>query len=1246
MSRLRRRASAADRVRQPGEEKAVSNAAKAVAAKLVNGSRVDRISIRRRGWMGARLAVCRLLVVGLCAAAACGSWLCASAAAALTHPYIGSFGSFSNVQGVAVEAKSGDVYVYDGGAETVFKFDAAGAPVNFTATGTNAITGVGSAGGGEGEIAVDSSSGPAKGDIYVAHADGSVNIYSEAGGKLGELSFEAGKPWGEACGVAVNGSGSVYVGLYSSSVNEYSPAANPVTDADYTASLEGLSGVCNVAVDSAGNLFADTWSSGPITRYAPDQFGAISASGSTVDSAGSTLAVDPTNDEVYVDEQGQVAQFGAHGEPFEEPTLKFASSGSGAISGSTGIAVSGFNGEIYVSDGKGKISVFGPAIVAPDATTGAASNITGTGATLNGAVNPSGLAVSECEFEYGTSEAYGQSAPCAESPGDIGSGSAAVNVHAEVSGLVSGTTYHFRLVAENANGASEGQDETFATPAPPSVAEESFSSVANGEAIVSAEIDPNYAATTYHVEYGASEAYGSATAESEAIGADGGGHAVRVHLVGLSPGVTYHFHFVASNALGVTDGADTSFTTYAASETSASCPNEARRDEQNVGYLPDCRAYEMVSPLDKNGSNVIGDGWITDSSLDGNSVAYGAYAGFGETDGSGVAGITQYVAVRHEGEGWESRGITPTPAQVSFQFLAGATGVPVFSSDLSRGVVFGYDLPGGEEGIPQTGNLYVENLATGKLETVTVPQVEGFSGNGLEWAEGSSSDLGVVTFESSANFIPEAEGFESKLYAWEHGVIKLVGVLPDGELPTSGVTSGHPGIYNSLENEDAISRDGSRIAFLTKPNGGSETQLYLRKDTASTAWVSQPEMQGAVSEPAGVAFDTMTPDGKHTLFVTKSRLLEADPGGEAYGEYGLYMYTDGPRPETEANLTFLGRVHVGFEGFGEEKKLVLGTSEDASRIYFFTQHDKEFTQGGIYLWEDGSVRLVTPANAIPEEPQVSMDGNTLAFIAREQLTQAPVTEGQSGIGTLPQMYVFEAGSGTFTCASCLPTGAKTTAGVELDPKATKSAIAEFNGQFRPRFLSSDGDRVFFTTASRLVPRDANGRPDVYEYDVQTRQLSLLSTGTGEDGAWLAGAGADGNNVFILTGQQLLASDIDSLVDLYDVRVDGGFVQPKPSTGGCAGDECQGTPSAAPTFNTASGFNGLGNVVSPPHKAAVKRKPSTRSQKLARALRVCRHKPRSKRVACRRRAHGRFGHKVIERHVHRARKSASNPSAGR
>ena len=66
-----------------------------------------------------------------------------SAWAALTHPFVASFGSFSGVEGIAVDHASGDVYVYDAGAGSILKFDGTGNPVNFSALGTNEIDGKG-----------------------------------------------------------------------------------------------------------------------------------------------------------------------------------------------------------------------------------------------------------------------------------------------------------------------------------------------------------------------------------------------------------------------------------------------------------------------------------------------------------------------------------------------------------------------------------------------------------------------------------------------------------------------------------------------------------------------------------------------------------------------------------------------------------------------------------------------------------------------------------------------------------------------------------------------------------------------------------------------------------------------------------------------------------------------------------------------------------------------------------------------
>jgi hypothetical protein len=370
--------------------------------------------------------------------------------AVLTHPFRSSFGSFTNVQGVAVDQSSGDVYVFDAGAGSVFKFNAAGDPVNFSSSGTNVIGGVGGAGSGENEIAVDNSSGPDHGDIYVAN-NSVVRIYESTGAFLGELSG------GEACGVAVDPAGEVYVGFYPETVRRYLPASNPVEDGDETASMVGLQGVCNVAADSDGDVYAATYSGG-VSKYAASQFlvAPIGASGIEFDRAGSTLVVDPTGntstEDVYIDEESDVAEYEPSGQPL-------GISGVGSLSGSHGVAVSHSSGDLYAADGTGHVDIFGPAIAEAEVSTGAPSSVTETSATLNGAVNPGGVQVTACQFEYGTEEGvFPYTAACSLAPGD---GESSVSVSANLTGLTAGVAYYFRLAATNANAVAFGREGVF-----------------------------------------------------------------------------------------------------------------------------------------------------------------------------------------------------------------------------------------------------------------------------------------------------------------------------------------------------------------------------------------------------------------------------------------------------------------------------------------------------------------------------------------------------------------------------------------------------------------------------------------------------------------------------------------------------------------------------------------------------------------------------------------------------------------
>jgi hypothetical protein len=138
---------------------------------------------------------------------------------------------------------------------------------------------------------------------------------------------------------------------------------------------------------------------------------------------------------------------------------------------------------------------------APTVTTGEASSTAQTTATLNATVTPNGGEVTSCEFDYGTTEIYGNSAPCSSLPG---SGTSTVPVSASVTGLNKDTTYHFRIVASNAGGTSLGADQTFETaPGPPTVIAEEASAIGQVSAVLNAEIDPNGGVVTqcyFHYE--------------------------------------------------------------------------------------------------------------------------------------------------------------------------------------------------------------------------------------------------------------------------------------------------------------------------------------------------------------------------------------------------------------------------------------------------------------------------------------------------------------------------------------------------------------------------------------------------------------------------------------------------------------------------------------------------------------------------------------------------------------------------
>jgi hypothetical protein len=190
-------------------------------------------------------------------------------------------------------------------------------------------------------------------------------------------------------------------------------------------------------------------------------------------------------------------------------------------------------------------------------TTYPASSITQTEATLSGTLNPGGIQ-SSYRFRYGATTSYGQTT----APADAGAGTNPVIATASLAALTPLTVYHYQLIVTTIAGSSASADRTFTTlPLPPGVYTGPAGSVGTTVATVHGSVDPHGADTTYHIEYGTTEAYGARTPDVDSGTA---AQPVSTALGGLNPDTTYHYRLIATNSGGTTEGQDQTFTTNAA----------------------------------------------------------------------------------------------------------------------------------------------------------------------------------------------------------------------------------------------------------------------------------------------------------------------------------------------------------------------------------------------------------------------------------------------------------------------------------------------------------------------------------------------------------------------------------------------------------------------------------------------------------------------------------------------------------
>ena len=206
--------------------------------------------------------------------------------------------------------------------------------------------------------------------------------------------------------------------------------------------------------------------------------------------------------------------------------------------------------------------------VAPTVTTDAASSVTATSADLNATINPGGSPTTY-KFEYGPTTAFGTVVP-ASGTLSAGNGSAPVSHPPQtIAGLSAATTYYYRACANNWITGFEVADQVCGTvqsfttacaPTAPTAVTGAASSITATGASIAGTVNAHGQATAYTIEYGTSTSFGSITA-SQSAGSGSADGAVMVPMGGLSPGTTYYYRLVATNATGTTTGTLMTFTT-------------------------------------------------------------------------------------------------------------------------------------------------------------------------------------------------------------------------------------------------------------------------------------------------------------------------------------------------------------------------------------------------------------------------------------------------------------------------------------------------------------------------------------------------------------------------------------------------------------------------------------------------------------------------------------------------------------
>jgi hypothetical protein len=873
----------------------------------------------------------------------------------------------------------------------------------------------------------------------------------------------------------------------------------------------------------------------------------------------------------------------------------------------------------------------------PTVEEASAIDVAGTSATLQATIDPQG-AETTYRFEYGTSTAYGSSAPTPD--GIVGDGTAGLTVNAHVQGLEANTTYHYRVVALVAERgeAVTGSDGTFTTE--PAGSEFALPDGRQWELVS----PPN--------KHGA---------EINPLSREG---ATQVAEDGSA--ITYVTNVPTElNPQG--------YVVFSQDVSRRGSQGWSTRDIAPTHPSPTFNA--TAGPEYKLFSSDLSSGLLALEAQDGVNGENGAPLLSDEASEN-----TPYV--RHES-------LCEAPQSASECYLPVLTGKQGFA-DVPSGTKFG-DVYGSSTIEFETATPDLRHVLLKSSVELTADPTTSARGGIYEW----SAEAPPTEALQLISVLPKGETGKATSNPEEGAVAASLPFLQYAHSLED--TAGKNDISTDGSRVFWFNEEASFEGHLyMRDTAKKET---LRLDVVQPGVPSPKPTEPEVSKPS---FWAATPDGSKVLFADSQHLtpnssasqfeedlyeceiveeagklkcnltdLTPTTGGEPGGVIGVMGISE--------NGSYIYFTANGVLGNGAEYGAKHGTC--LSRVV-----ETETAKCNLYVYHDGQIHFIATLAGSDEydwyyrigamTSRVSPEGSYLAFMSSLPLTGYDNRDVVSGKPDM-EVYLYDAATAHLACVSCNPTGSRPT-GVEVKEFDTNTrpdiaGIGQYSqsagytgatwvaanlphgselgsyhiGLYQSSDLTDDG-RMFFDTDDALVPQDVNGQEDVYEFEpanvgsctadsatfyaTNGGCVFLVSSGSSPEESGFLGASTSGSDVFFLTSAKLTARDEDTAYDVYDAHECSTSVpcpvEPVPSPPCDSGDSCKAAPTSQPTIFGAPAsatFSGIGNLATTP-VPAVSSRSLTKAQKLASALRSCRKKSKRKRRACEKQAKRRYAAK--------------------